>query len=190
MPKWGEIYISAKGPSAVWFAFVPFRWWLRIKRVLLEQWMPSQCQAAGGKSAFSAAAKGSSFSPNPSSPRIYIGMTVYIRIYTYARVSLCALCVCVSQCLFFVSNGFVSFFFICVCLPRFSARPGHDKFIFTMCTLMPICSQTLKTFEGRPCSDSKSRWMNQKFIHPNIDSFNAQREKKFAGSENVECSCY
>lgn len=43
--------------------------------------MPSQCQAAGGKSAFSVAAKGSLVSPNPSSLHVYVGMTVYIRIY-------------------------------------------------------------------------------------------------------------
>lgn len=183
MPKWGEIYISAKGPGAVWFAFVPVWWWLRIKRVLLEQWMPSQCQAAGGKSAFSVAAKGSLVSPNPSSLHIYVGMTVYIRIYK--RVP----CVCATMPVL-CSQRICSLFFICVSLLHFSARPGC-KFIFTMCTLMPTYSQPLNGLWRQ------AMWWQQILVDlPKGNSSDHRliqckdRKKKFTGAEIVKCSYY
>lgn len=68
--------------------------------------MPSQCQAAGGKSAFSVAAKGSSVSPNPNPNPNSPCLRWNDRIYTYIRVR--AVCVCVSQCQFVLFFLFAS----------------------------------------------------------------------------------
>lgn len=132
--------------------------------------MPSQCQAAGGKSALSAAAKGSSISPNPPSFRIYLGMTVY----TYIRIYECVPCVFVTlcACVVYPADLFVS-------LSRFSTRPSCSKFIFYNMHIEANLQSVLKRhLKAGHANDSKSRWLYQKFIHLIMHSFNAKIEKK------------
>lgn len=125
--------------------------------------------------------KVSSVSPNPSSLRVYVGMTVYIRIYTSAwRV---CLCITMPICSLFFNLRLPLTF-----LSKAWSRQVYLYNVHIDANLQLVLKRPLK---AGPCSDSKSPWIYQKFIHPIIDSFNAKREKKrFAGAEIVECSYY